>query len=399
MHITDKHIDRRSPPVWIDRLLVLCFVAFIVTPAISLPLRFGQNTNRVDFDRLHSLPKWSWSARTILHLPQDFREVFNENFPFRASLTRAHFYLKVACFGVNNLRNVMLGRDGWLFFSGEQIVDDYRRARPFSQDDLASWVHLLTTRRDWLRSRGIPYIFFIAPNPQSIYSEEMPGELWRAANPSRLDQLMNYVRAHADLDIIDPRAALLAAKPTMRVYYRTDTHWNQLGGFIVYQQLAGWLTQRLSDWRVDSAEDFDVVYTPEWHGGLSYMLGVPELFSEPRVDLVPRGRADVLSNGRPMPQDETTDAWNIRSVVVRETANGEVPRAVIFRDSQMAAPAQFISHHFGRLVLIWQPTFDPNVVVKEHPNVVIQEMVERSLMGEIPVDPPLSGEGESNVAR
>ena len=46
--------------------------------------------------------------------------------------------------------------------------------------------------------------------------------------------------------------------------------------------------------------------------------------------------------------------------------------------------APFLSEHFGRAVYVWQYPFDEALVEAERPDVVVFEMVERSLMN---VDP------------
>ena len=56
------------------------------------------------------------------------------------------------------------------------------------------------------------------------------------------------------------------------------------------------------------------------------------------------------------------------------------PRAVMFRDSFATWLIPFLVDHFRRITFSWQYTFDRELVEKEHPDVVIQEMVERVLM-------------------
>jgi hypothetical protein len=54
----------------------------------------------------------------------------------------------------------------------------------------------------------------------------------------------------------------------------------------------------------------------------------------------------------------------------------------MFCDSFTIALFPFLSEHFQRVAYIWQvfPTFDTAMVHKEHPDVVIQELVERKLL-------------------
>jgi alginate O-acetyltransferase complex protein AlgJ len=382
--ITDDGTKAAHRPMPPSPFLAIGFAAVIALPMFATALAGHNNTKSFSFEQSHEAPVWKWSPAAILRFPRAFREYFNNNFAFRPTLMKVHAFLKVRTFRVSSSSNVTLGKDGWLFYSGDGIVDSYRRTQPFSASELARWTELLVARRNWLEARGIPYLFLIAPDPQTIYPEQMPTNLWRMPNPSRLDQLMSYVHSHSDVQILDLRAALFSAKELSRIYYKTDTHWTQAGGFVAYQAIGLWMAEHFPSWRPDPAHEFDNIEIPGWYGALTYMLGAPGSFTETRLELVPRDGPGVTTDGRPLPQNETEDAWNIRDTVVREDPDGEIPRVVIFRDSQMAAPAQFLSRHFRRAVLRWQWSFDFSLVEKEEPNLVIQEMVERSLMGPIP---------------
>ena len=57
---------------------------------------------------------------------------------------------------------------------------------------------------------------------------------------------------------------------------------------------------------------------------------------------------------------------------------------MIFRDSFASGLAPFLSEHFSRAVYLWQNDFDADAVLKEHPGVVIQEIVGRHQYGFIP---------------
>ncbi len=76
-----------------------------------------------------------------------------------------------------------------------------------------------------------------------IYPELMPGSLHRLHSHYRADQLLAYMRAHSTVEILDLRPALLEAKPRGLLYHHYDTHWNDRGALIAYQQIAARLKQ------------------------------------------------------------------------------------------------------------------------------------------------------------
>ena len=65
--------------------------------------------------------------------------------------------------------------------------------------------------------------------------------------------------------------------------------------------------------------------------------------------------------------------------LVTEIPGASLPRAVIFRDSFASRLAPYLSEHFSRAVYLWQNDFDSDAIEREHPDVVIQEIVSRHL--------------------
>ncbi len=59
----------------------------------------------------------------------------------------------------------------------------------------------------------------------------------------------------------------------------------------------------------------------------------------------------------------------------------------MFRDSFATWLVPQLSENFSRVVYSWQYTFDCQLVERERPDVVIQELVERVLMSPAPHSP------------
>ncbi|MEA2699000.1 MAG: alginate O-acetyltransferase complex protein AlgJ [Myxococcales bacterium] len=371
-----------------NRLLTMAFLAALCIPALGMVLGIGTNTAPW-FVANTPFPGRPRSLFGLIELPNKFRRYMNVHFAFRVPLMEIYAQLKVKLFGVSSSDTVVLGKDGWLFYTGESLAEDYRCNRPFTEEELARWTRRLVARRDWLKAHGIPYVFVVAPNPGTIYPENLPESLHRLGPTSRFEQLTAYLAAHSDFRPVDVRAALTDGKKRARLYYKTDTHWNQMGAFIAYEQMSARLAGVLPAWKTRTLGDFDEVPTADWAGDLSYMLGAPSIFRETRVDLTPRGGTDVLANGVPLSMNESPEAWYMRPVSIRESPTGEISRAVVLRDSYFAAPAQFLSSHFRRMVMLWTHDFDPKVIDRERPDVVIEEIVERGLMAPLADDPPL----------
>jgi alginate O-acetyltransferase complex protein AlgJ len=173
---------------------------------------------------------------------------------------------------------------------------------------------------------------------------------------------------------------LLAAKTQERIYFQTDTHWNDRGAFVAYQQIIDAVRRQVPGTPpVWTRRDFDSVEVLTPGRDLAGMLGLKTVLRELDLRLVPRRprRARVVD-----PQGEEPMAELGR--LVTEIDDARLPRAVVFRDSFASRLVPFLSEHFSRAVYLWQNDFDPDAVLKEHPDVVIQEIVGRHLQGFIP---------------
>jgi len=230
----------------------------------------------------------------------------------------------------------------------------------------------------WLHARRIAYVFTIAPDKHALYGEEVPTTISRLHDMSRADQL---VVALLDRGLaIDMRPALWAAKERERIYHRTDTHWNDRGALVAYQQIVNAVHMRVPStppaW---TRSDFTPVERTREGMDLAGMMGLTRVLREEDLALVPNRprRARVIEPSGAGPMDE-------EGRLVTAIDDPSLPRAVIFRDSFMSRLVPFLSEDFSRAVFLWQNDFDAEVIQKEHPDVVIQEIVGRHLYNFIP---------------
>src|SRR5262249_5565752 len=135
---------------------------------------------------------------------------------------------------------------GWLFYSGRPGDTTPPRVPPFRAEELEYWRCVLEARRDWLAARGIRYLLVIAPDKQTIYPELLPAAL-RPPAASRHDQLLAHLRPHPRVNVLDWREPLRQAKAGEQVYHRTDSHWNERGAFVAYQQILAALSAWFPD--------------------------------------------------------------------------------------------------------------------------------------------------------
>jgi hypothetical protein len=286
---------------------------------------------------------------------------------------------------------VVKGRDGWFFYGDDNAVQDYANVEPLTPEALANWRAAVGAATRWLDARGIAYVFTIAPDKHAIYGEEMPLTIARLNERSRADQLFTALE-HVGV-AVDVRPSLLDAKTRERIYQQTDTHWNSRGALVAYQRIIAAARARVP--RVPPAwtrTDFEPVDRIAPGMDLAGMMGLTRVLHEVDLTLVPRRarRAHVVEPAGAAPTAE-------EGYLVTEINDASLPRAVIFRDSFVSPLVPFLSEHFSRAVYLWQNDFDADVVKREHPDVVIQEIVGRHLYSFIPSPELVPGEGRKAV--
>jgi hypothetical protein len=367
-------------PALVERMIVVTFLATLFLPLTGMLLNLDRDAPSGENRTLAAWPQLRSDAASLRALPEQLTRYFEDHFAFRVRLVRWQAIVRLHALGVSPSASVIMGRDGWLFYADDGAMEDYAEAPPFTGAELELWRHALQDTSDWLRARGIAYLFVIPPDKHVIYPEYMPDTIRRAA-VSRIDQLVSHLRQHSTVRVVDLRPALLAAKPRERLYHRTDTHWNDRGAFVGYQSIVDALTQEIPGLRSASRSAFEPRVVRSAGLDLAGMLGLSEVLREEDLVLVPRRPATARILEPQHPNRRLTHAR-----IVTEAPN-RGPRAVVFMDSFGPGLVPFLSEDFSRVVYLWQDNMDPQVVQQEGPQVVIQELVGRALSTLVPYNP------------
>lgn len=372
-----------DPPLHrsLNTLLITFFLLGIGLPGASLLVGTRADDGLGEKRTLAALPAAPVDPDALKRYPRRFEAYFADHFGFRTTLVRS--YNEV--FG-RWLRwgdeDVVFGKNGWLYYRDTALR--YRRAAPFDDQTLDAWVRTLQRRRDWLRDRGIEYVFAVSPNKDTIYPEFLPDHLAHHEGESRLDQLLRALRERTDVTIVDLRGPMLEAKPSFeRLYHPADTHWNDFGAYVGYAALMQALTHQIEVGGPTPLEAFQRRSVPSLRD-LANMLGLPEDYPSESIALSLPGARSVVHD-EPRYRDNPF-APPQAPARVGEIADPSLPRAVVFRDSFGDPLIPLLSEHFSRIVYIWSEQVDGSIIEAEHPDVVISAMNERKLIAPPPED-------------
>lgn len=361
-----------------DALLVVAFLAALAAPEVR---RAGGGPDRAMLERERRSaappPRLGASLAALRTFPGELAAWYADAFGFRPELLHARHLLRWSGFDLSPTDRMVRGREGWIFYAGEQSLEATRGAIPLRPDELAEWRALLEERRAAALALGARYLFVVAPDKQSVYPDLLP-DAYRPVGPSRLDQLVEALRG-SPVEWLDLRPALVAERaehPDGRpLYNRLGTHWSARGVLVAYRALAERLAALVPGLEPIAAERFSTRPSPDrsdsWIERL-YLEGVESEEME----------AVELRDGRSL-EREAVHAGGV-AVELRFSRPGEGPRLVCHHDSFLLEVRSILAQHFASALFRWSPDFDLERVAQEHPDLVLDAFVERCLVTQSP---------------
>ncbi len=369
-----------------DIALIAAFFALIWLPLADSLLHWDKTPSPNENRALAARPEFKPTLAGVRAFSAGFEAYFNDHFGFRRRLVRLNQHLKWQVFRHARTSSALAGKDGWLFFSGGVMLDDVRGAHPFTTGELEGWRRLLEGRRDWLAQRGIRYLFVVPPEKHTVYPEHLPDWLVQAPRERRrIGQFLHHMRTHSDVPVLDLHETMLAAKKLGILYRQTDTHWNQLGAFVASREVIRAAAGLGIAATPPDLSAFEATPAELPQGDLARMLGSGKHFTD-RGDI-------VLSPSRPLPPYEyrkmegtlPKDREPDFGTIVTKNAAG-TGTVLMFHDSFAEPWFRFLGHSFAQATFVWEQNWDKRVFDMVKPDLVIDEMIERYVIG---VDPEL----------
>src|SRR6266478_230660 len=267
--------SRKSLNPYSEIVLVMLFIISISLPTARMALPgYSNHWSAAEQATLAPFPKIGPDLATIKAFPHSFKRYFQENFGFRKPLLYWHGVFKYSWLKVSSSPFVILGQGGWLFFADEASMESLRCSKPFTNEQLAQWKRTLELRNEVLSKDGMKYLVVVVPDKHTIYPEYVPSAYARINEKSRREQLIEYLEANSRLAIIDLTEPLKKAKTANEIYFRTDTHWNDLGAFVAYQEIGRQIGNWYPQIQLRSRSEFNLAHAVSKSGDLARMLGL-----------------------------------------------------------------------------------------------------------------------------
>jgi len=358
-----------------DRIVALLFAIGIAWPALALVFTWDRAVTRFE-----NRPTAAWPKPALSRdFAPAFDRAFSDRFGGRDALVRLHHGGLLRVFGVSSLATVMVGHNGWYYWLGEDghsLDRHYRATMDFSDAEAEGTVKELVRRSEWLASMGIAYVVAVVPDKFTIYPDHLPNWVARSPKASPYDRVRDALARDGRVAFVDLRAPLLAAKARERVYYKTDSHWNFNGAIVGYDEIMRVVARKLGGKLPQIAPVMRPAHVPGvdfYSGDLLQMLGMPSRMGEDDVAPLSKVLGDTTRCAR------RTDKGEFPGFEFYACDKPGLPRAVVLRDSMAIPLIPLLSENFSRAVYVSSRSLDRELIEREKPDVVIEELVERSL--------------------
>ena len=300
---------------------------------------------------------------------QELGAYFEDHFAFRQYLVSADSWIESTLFQKSNIDNVIVGEDGWLFY--KDTLNDYNGQVRLSDRAIENIAYNLSVMQKQIESQGSKFIFTIAPNKNSLYTQNMPytcSYVYSDVNNRKLlekaleQYQVNYV------DLFD-----LFAQQEEVLYYQRDSHWNNKGAMLAYNAILD-----EAQWQHDTYTDCKYEETEDYIGDLNAMV-YPEMeLPETQIRYEYETKYEYINRGeREAVADSKVSVEDARVETVNDQCDGSL---LMYRDSFGNAILPFMANAFGRACFVKATPYTPGLHMTQcEPDVVVVEKVERKL--------------------
>ena len=213
-------MGKRAAYIFIVLILALC-----LTPSVGmLAQHAGMEEGTGGNETLAALPTLrgpdgrlnpDWAAQM-----QDYVE---DHYYLRQEMITAWSRLNASLLKTSIADNVVLGKDGWLYFG--DTLPDYTNLTPMTPREVWSAARNLHLMSEACEKEGRRFLFTIAPNKNSLYPEHMPALTVQEGKRNR--DLLAEALAEEGVAYLDLFA--LFGEQNETLYFARDSHWNSKG--------------------------------------------------------------------------------------------------------------------------------------------------------------------------
>lgn len=290
---------------------------------------------------------------------QNVTDYVSDHIAFRAELITVHNSILSKVFDTSASKDVILGKQDWLYYKDTE--DNYLGKNVLSDAEIEVIANNIHMMQQYVEAQGAKFLFFIAPNKNSLYGQYMPelGEKFsKQSNAQKLILALQKQNIHY-IDFF----AVFGAKEEI-LYHKLDSHWNNKGAALARDTIL---------------EALEIEHDVKWYDELYNV--VKNHKGDLYEMLYPMGRE--LDNNVVFQRKFEFKAENeihapddIQIDTINETKQHSL---LMFRDSFGNALYPFMADSFGHSRFSRKMPYNLTMMQEVNADVVIVEIVERNI--------------------
>ena len=243
----------------------ICEVAFVaavlvvlIAPLVLMPiLPAGPDSEKRE---LAEAPELMHDGEFNEDVLSDAGAYLEDHFAFRQAFVELKATIDEYLFMTSATPNVVCGRDGWLYYSGE--FNDYRRDNPMSDKAIENVAINVALMQEAAITAGKRFVFVCPPNKSTVAPNHMAPWQLAGEGPSNLERLEKRLYDYGVSFI--SCAGLLGPDD----YFKRDSHWNDVGASRIAEVLLTSVGKQVSfPWGTavashDHVGDLDIMLHP-----------------------------------------------------------------------------------------------------------------------------------------
>ncbi|MCM1037998.1 MAG: hypothetical protein NC434_01655 [Ruminococcus sp.] len=347
-------------------IIVLCLPYFFW-------ILFGKFFDAANYENRNLETKPAFSLDTYGEFASHYEAYFDDNLPFKNALISLNSRLDYYLFHTSSSDRVIIGKEGWLFYADAADGDpmsDYQGKRIYSEEELQVITENLLGIEKELAAQGVEFVIFVAPNKERMYSEMMPEFYGEPADRYATLQIVDYIKNHTNIRIVYPYEELARAKvdlPETDIYYKTDTHWNDVGGYVGSRAL-------LSELGIDVPDITNGNITIEkepWAGGdLANILNMKRDFQDNSYSISGYEEHNMVN-----------EKWDFSTEIIYHCQGADTRKLFVVRDSFFTAMTIYVASQFNDSYMIHRNVYTYENLIEQSPDIFVFEVVERYIEG------------------
>lgn len=349
----------------IDIVFLFCFFSALFIPMMKIDKDdFSLKENR----KFANYEPFIKDNKINLDFGKNFEDWFNDRFFGRNDFIKIYNKIKTLLNPKQGNESVLIGNDGWIFYKKEGSVNNFQNTNLFSDEALKNAAEYLQNINDFCERYNKKFYFFISPDKNKIY-----GEFYKNVTKinddkhSRGNQLIKYLSENTAIKVIYPFDELISRKKEGKLlYWKNDTHWNELGAYYGYKKLMQNINKSFN-LGIFETKEFE-----EYHKNIGDLTNMyPEYLKED----------NKTSYFKPIIQNPPICKETAEQKEITCNNNQGKLNAVLFRDSFSNDMLPYLSITFNNINAYWhyQITKGDMEIIKKNADIIIFEIVERNI--------------------